>query len=77
MMTWEYKVFVGDLYQHELNKFGAEGWELISVVTTPLHDYRCVFKRRTDEYQSAMCQIEGRQTVRADTWRQSLLAGLA
>ncbi len=30
MQTWEYKVVGDGLSQYELNKLGAEGWELVA-----------------------------------------------
>ena len=51
MAKWEYKIEATTRdYSPNLNKIGAEGWELVSIV--PIHkdvgwqDYKYIFKRK-------------------------------
>jgi len=51
MQKWEYKVLNGGLSEDELNKLGAEGWELIAVTGTGTQYYeiRTYLKRRLSD----------------------------
>jgi hypothetical protein len=40
MRKWEYKVVNYDPSESDINKLGAEGWELVAV-----SDSKCYFKR--------------------------------
>ena len=43
--TWEYKV-TGPLSVDDLNKLGAEGWELIAIQSPDIANLALYFKRR-------------------------------
>ena len=44
-LTWEYKV-TGLLGIEELNKLGAEGWELVAIQSLDVDNLKLYFKRR-------------------------------
>lgn len=53
MMSWEYKVVIIELTAKTLNKYGLDGWELVSIdanskASIPAN-CRCVFKRQLRE----------------------------
>jgi hypothetical protein len=43
--AWEYKV-TGLLSDNELNKLGAEGWELVAIQSPDIDNLKLYFKRR-------------------------------
>ncbi len=46
MMQWEYKLFTETLDADQLNALGAEGWELVMVVSPAHFVFHYFFKRQ-------------------------------